>query len=68
MKTISFKKELICIGSLNEILTLINNDKENIFSIDIKEKEPLTAYDLTKGTQYTAKIIYKRSGYNETKI
>ena len=38
MKTISFKKELICIGSLNEILTLINNDKENIFSIDIKEK------------------------------
>ena len=36
--------------------------------IDIKEKEPLTAYDLTKDTQYMAKIIYKRSGYNETKI
>lgn len=67
MKTISFKKELICKGSLNEILTLINNDKENIFSVDIKE-EPLTAYDLTKGTQYTAKIIYKWSDYNETKI
>lgn len=68
MKTISFKKELICNGSLNEILTLINNDKENIFSVDIKEKEPLTAYDLTKGTQYMAKIIYKWSDYNETKI
>lgn len=68
MKTISFKKELICIGSLNEILTFINNNKENIVSIDIKEKEPLTAYDLAKDTQYVAKIIYKRSDYDETKI
>ena len=38
MKTISFKKELICIGSLNEILTLINNDKE-IFIDKLNEYE-----------------------------
>lgn len=68
MKTISFKKELTCVGSLNEILTLINNDKENIFSIDIKEKDPLTVYDLSKDTQYMAKIIYKRGDYDEAKI
>ena len=68
MRTISFKKELLCMGSLDEILILINSDKENIISIDIKEKEPLTAYDLTKETQYMAKIIYKRSDYNERKI
>jgi hypothetical protein len=55
-------------GSLDEILILINSDKENIISIDIKEKEALTAYDLTKETQYMAKIIYKRSDYNERKI
>ena len=35
MKTISFKKELTCVGSLNEILTLINNDKENILFNDM---------------------------------
>ncbi len=69
MKTVSFKKELVCIGSLDEILTLIDNDKENIFSIDIKEKEQyLTAYELSKGSQYMAKIIYKRRDYDETKI
>lgn len=68
MRTISFKKELLCMGSLDEILILINSDKENIISIDIKEKEALTAYDLTKETQYMAKIIYKRSDYNERKI
>lgn len=68
MKIINFKTEIIGVGTIDEIFQTVYENKKNIYYLSIKEKEPLTEYDVSKEPQYTVKIIYKGADIDETKI